>query len=215
MSNPNGVLLVYVSYCKTLACLIICEKVDNSMKGKEVLQRLLLARQLGFFLGLLRFYIIFRQKEKLPGNNADLCGCHENWPHSDSVDTGGFSWEKSVVLTWQEQPLLTLWGGWGKHVLGNEALFHQFVPEICPMRSKRKINRIIWILNLCLPLCKDKVRSPSLPSASTVTHNSCRVTTSDSISLVSKTAWELTCPVYNTTTTLPVCKEEAKSAKHY
>lgn len=53
MSNPNGMLLTYVSYCKTLACLIICEKIANNMEGKAASQRLSLACQLGFFLALL------------------------------------------------------------------------------------------------------------------------------------------------------------------
>lgn len=53
MSNPNGVPLMYVLYCKTLACLIICETIANSMRCKEVSQLLLLACQLGSFLALL------------------------------------------------------------------------------------------------------------------------------------------------------------------
>lgn len=55
--------------------------------------------------------------------------------------------------------------------LENETLSRRSITEIYLMRSKRKVNRIILILNLCLPLCKDKVRSPSLPSSSTITHN--------------------------------------------
>lgn len=70
--------------------------------------------------------------------------------------------------------------------LENENLFHHSRTEICLKRSKRKVNGIILILNLCLPLCNDKVRSPFLPSASTITQQSCRVSTSGSISLASK-----------------------------
>lgn len=55
--------------------------------------------------------------------------------------------------------------------LENETLFHQSITEMYLMRSKRKANRIILILNLRLPLYKDKVRSPFLPSSSTITHN--------------------------------------------
>lgn len=55
--------------------------------------------------------------------------------------------------------------------LENETLSCRSITEIYLMRSKRKVNRIILILNLCLPLCKNKVRSPSLPSSSTITHN--------------------------------------------
>lgn len=58
MSNPNGMLLTYVSYCKTLACLIICEKIANNMEGKAASQRLSLACQLGFFLALLLSWIL-------------------------------------------------------------------------------------------------------------------------------------------------------------
>lgn len=123
MSNPNGMLLTYVSYCKTLACLIICEKIANNMEGKAASQRLSLACQLGFFLALLLPWILhhfYTEGERAWKQCTFLwikCGCHENWPQSDSVDTGGFSWDKTVVLTWQEQQFLTLWGGWGKRVL--------------------------------------------------------------------------------------------------
>lgn len=111
LSNPNGILLMHVSYCKTLACLVICETIANSMKSNEVSQQSLLACQLGFFLALLLPQILhhfYTEGESAWKQCTFLwmkCGCHENWPHSDSVDTRGFSWEKSVVLAWQEQPL--------------------------------------------------------------------------------------------------------------
>lgn len=193
MSNPNGVPLMYVLCYKTLACLIICETIASSMRGKEVSQLLLLSCQLGLFLSLLLPQILrhfYREGESAWKQCTFVwikCGCHENWPHSDRVDTSRFSWEKSVVVAWQEQPLLVLWGGRGsvcckacspgnqqilhRQELENETLFHWSVTEGYLMRSKRKVNRIILILNLCLPLCKDKVRSPSLPSSSTITHN--------------------------------------------
>lgn len=84
MSNPNGVLLTFVLYCKTLACLIITETIANSMKGKEVSQCLPLACQLGFFLALLlpqilhHFYTEGESACKQCTFVGIKCGCHEN-----------------------------------------------------------------------------------------------------------------------------------------
>lgn len=61
---------------------------------------------------------------------------------------------------------------WHRHGRENETLLHLSITETCLTRLKREVNGIILILNLCLQVCKDKVRSPSLLSASTVTRYS-------------------------------------------
>lgn len=59
-----------------------------------------------------------------------------------------------------------------RHEHENETLFHLSITAVCLTRLKSEVNGIILILNLCLQVCKDKVRSPSLPSVSTVTYYS-------------------------------------------
>lgn len=58
-----------------------------------------------------------------------------------------------------------------RHEHKNETLFHLSVTQMHFEKLKREVNRIILILILCLQACKDKVTSPSLPSASTATYN--------------------------------------------
>lgn len=135
LSKPNGVFLMYVPSSKTLVCLIISQKIVIIW---EVSQYLPLACQLGSLLALQLAWILhnfYTDGESVRKQCTYLqikCGCYENWPHSA---TSSFSWEKSIVLTWQQ--LLTLWWGWGKYVLQDVQSSWQWTNFAQPRTRKR------------------------------------------------------------------------------